>query len=132
MARVTLLSTDIPGVYRSRTGHFCNEHGVALTALQLKVADNDRWMQATGEAAPPQTPADLLRAASQDPRLPLKDRLRAAREAAPYFNKRMPLSVEAVGNLSTNSSLDISKLAALSIEERKALLGLLRKVGVEV
>jgi hypothetical protein len=132
MARATLMQTDMPGVYKNRKGYYCNEHGVALDFIALKAADNDRWRQATGADEPPQTPADLLRAASQDPRLPLADRLRAAREAAPYFNQKKPLAVEAVGDFNTKSTIDIQKLAGLSSAERKALLELLRKVGVEV
>lgn len=132
MARVNLLSTDIPGVFRSRTGQYCNEYGVAISVAQLKAADNERWQQATGDATPPTTPACLLRAASMDPRLPLKVRLQSAREAAPYFNQRKPLAVEAIGSFNAHTSVDIQKLAGLDIEERKMLLALLRKVGVEV
>jgi hypothetical protein len=128
--RMRLVETDIPGVFRNaRTGHLCNESGVRLSFATLKKMDEERWVESIGK--PVETPAELLKAVALDPRMHLDVRLSAAKQAAPYYDAKMPLKVEASGG-GLVGTLDLAKLAAIPAEERKALLELLRKVGVEL
>lgn len=120
--------TDIPGVYRSPSGVLCDERGVALSFAQVRAQDNERFIEVVGEA--PTTPAAFMKAVALDPRHPLDTRLKAANQAAPYFDMKMPLRLE--GELDTTSTIDFAKLAALSRDERTTLLALLQKVGASL
>lgn len=124
---LVLARTDIPGVYRNSSGVLTDEKGLALSWRQVKEADDARWMETYGSV--PKTPAELLRAVSMDPRHSLDTRLSAARQAAPYFDMRMPLRVEATGHV---NALDLNAMAKMSTTERKTLLELLKKAGVEL
>lgn len=124
---LVLARTDIPGVFRNSSGVLTDERGLALTWQQIKAADDARWAEVNG--APPRTPAELLRSVSMDPRHSLETRLSAARQAAPYFDMRMPLRVEASSPVGT---IDLGNLAKMSVDERKTLLELLKKAGVEL
>lgn len=128
--RLRLVQTDIPGVYRNaRTGQMCNEQGVALSFAQLREADDERWTEALGKRV--ESPAELLKAVALDPRMHLDTRLAAAKQAAPYYDAKMPLKVEATG-VGTVGTLDLAKLASIPAADRKTLLDLLKKIGVEV
>lgn len=127
MTRANLRSTDLPGVFLNTSGTQCDARGIALSFLQLKAADDKRWTEIIG--APPESPAEVLRAAALDPRLPLETRLKAAKEAAPYFNKRMPMEIEDLTK-KDSGGIDMVKLAALKKAEREALLATLAKLGV--
>lgn len=127
MVRATLVKTDLPGVFRNMGGVLCDERGVALSFMQLKTADDARFTEVLG--APPTTPAELLRGVALDPRNSLDTRVHAARQAAPYFDRKMPLAIEASGSVNTGS-LDMAQLAALPRAEREQLLTLLKKMGV--
>ncbi len=81
----------------------------------------------TGSSArdwkPPRTPDGKLLS------YPLTVRMEAARTAAPYIHKKMPVAVELDKAL---TALPAEKLAQLADEEIEMLLGLLEKVGLEV
>jgi hypothetical protein len=127
-AQNILMSTDIPGVFRSRAGVLCNEKGVSLSFTELKSKDDARWVEAVG--AVPTTPAELLKATAMDPRMPLDTRLSAARQAAPYYDMRMPLRID--GSMTAKSGIDMAKLAAMPRVKRETLLELLKAAGVEL
>lgn len=127
MARANQKLTDMPGVYLNDKGYYCNEYGVALSVTKLREADNKRWEEICG--AVPETPADFLRAASMDPRLSMEARVKAAAQAAPYFNQKKPIAVEDVTQ-PKGTTVDIQKLALLDKKERQTLLDLLTRVGV--
>lgn len=126
--RVTLVATDIPGVYRNRSGVLCNEKGVKLSFADLKAADTERWIESAGAA--PNSPAELLKAIALDPRFHLDTRMHAAKQAAPYFDMRMPLRID--GTVTPKSGFDMAKLANMPKKDREALLALLKTAGVEL
>lgn len=125
--RQTLTLTDCPGVYRNRMGVLVDEYGRALSFAEVKSADNQRFVEAVG--AVPESPAALLRAVALDPRQRLDVRLHAARQAAPYYDKRQPIRIE--GD-SPPSMFDFARLVSLPVAERKAFIETLKKVGVEL
>jgi hypothetical protein len=85
--RLTLKATDIPNVYRNKAGVLVDEDGVALSFSQLKKHDSARFEEClSGQQA--SQPADILKAVSLDPRMPLHVRLDAANKAAPYFTAK--------------------------------------------
>ena len=59
-------------------------------------------------------------------------RVDAAKHAAPYFHRKMPIAIEGGDGppVKTSSSMVIRKLDALSADERKAALALFEKLGV--
>lgn len=128
-AVATLARTDIPGVFRNGMGQLVSEVGMPLSWADVKRMDEERWCRATGDTAPPSTPAALLRAAAMDPNLPLDTRLAAAKNAAPYYDMRQPLRVQAEAAVGT---MDMAALAKLPTEERQAMLDMLKKLGIEV
>lgn len=123
-----LLHTDIPGVYRNRAGVLCNEKGVAISFQQLKAADDERWIETNGSV--PSTPAELLKAVALDPRFHIDVRLHAARQAAPYYDMRMPLRID--GNVKQTGGIDFGALAKMPKKKREDLLALLKEAGVEL
>lgn len=56
-------------------------------------------------------------------------RLDAAKAAAPYMHRKMPIAVELPNNA---QGLDVAKLLALPREDREQLLGLLQRAGVSL
>lgn len=86
VTRNKLTRTDVPGLYRNRTGQIVDEHGVVLDFKNIKSKDDDRAIEVIGKRA--ETPADVLKIAAMDPRLPMHVRLDAANKAAPYFSAK--------------------------------------------
>lgn len=127
-----LLHTEIPGVYVNADGKKVDEHGVLLSIRPLQRMEADRDEEILGE--PVTTPAQLLKRIALDPTLSLYVRMDAAKAAAPYYDRKMPLSLEGGGDSSppirTESSVVLKNLSALGPEERKAALALLEKLGV--
>ena len=123
---VPLARTDLPGIYRNTSGAFTDERGIPVSWERIKQADADRWVEAVGSV--PKTPAQLMAAMAMDPRHSLEFRLNAARLAAPYTDRKMPLMIEASA---TVGGMDLASLAGMSTEDRQALLDLLKKAGVE-
>jgi hypothetical protein len=119
--RLALKPTDIPNVYTNRAGVIVDEDGVALGFTQLKKHDSARFAEVLdgGEVS---QPADLLKAVSLDPRMPLHVRLDAASKAAPYFTAKR-VAVQGVAgeppvsiNLSSLKQQDLDKLEQLLVQ----------------
>lgn len=126
----TLVETDIPGVFRNRQGALCDERGVRLSFAKLKAMDDERWAEVLG--APPSTPAELLKGVALDPRMHIDVRLSAAKQAAPYFDMRMPLQLNGDFTNKSAGTLDMAKLASMKRADRESLLKLLKQAGAEV
>lgn len=127
MARTTLVETDIPGVFRNtRNGQLVNDSGVLLSFAKLKSMDEDRWTEVNGSM--PKTPAELLKTIAFDPRFHIDVRIRCAKDAAPFYDMRMPLRVETedVGS----QAIDMAKLSSMKRQDRETLLKLLKEAGV--
>lgn len=126
--RQVLRGTDVPGVFRNNAGVLVNVKGIALSFADVKAADAERWTEVLGSV--PKTPAELLKGVALDPRLSLDTRINAARQAAPYYDMRMPLRVD--GSFKTPGAIDMVKLAAMPKKDREALLLLLKAAGAEL
>lgn len=124
-----LVPTDTPGVYLNSLRIPVNAAGVALTFLQVKKLDADRFEAVIGE--PVDTPAKFLKAVSLDPRMGMGVRIDAAKAAAPYTDRKMPVGVD--GGLDAAGKavplFDHSRVDHMSSEDIKALLALLKKNG---
>jgi hypothetical protein len=123
--------TDIPGVFRhSKDGGLRDEHGVLVSFINLKKRDDKRFEEALG--TPADTPLDLMLGVMKDPRMPLAIRFDAARNAAPYVHRKMPLAIEAEGTGGTVLNFDMVKLSKMSKEKREQLLATLKELGVKL
>lgn len=124
--RLGLHPTDVPGVFTNRVGIRVDENGVSMSFNALQHASRSRDEEVIGEAA--DTPAKMLKVAALDPRNPLDLRIDAAKAAAPYFDKKQPIGIEA----SVNGTITIKPetvLSALTNKELTALEAVLLKVG---
>lgn len=74
------------------------------------------------------TPLQFLVSSYLDDSLEHAVRARCATDALPYFHRRMPAIVEVGGQM--GKQIDAASLAALSADDRLALLSLLDKLGV--
>lgn len=74
------------------------------------------------------TPLQFLVSVYLDADQEMELRQRAAKDAAPYFHRRLPQVVEVGGQM--GKSLDVQSIAALSPEDRKVFLTLIEKMGV--
>lgn len=127
-----LRTTELPGVYLNADGAQVDERGVLLSLSQVRSIEADLDAEVLGE--PVTSPALLLKRVALDARLPLTMRLSAAKDAAPYFDRKMPLALEGGSNerplrVEQDQSRLLRGLAALSPDERKAALALLEKLG---
>lgn len=75
------------------------------------------------------TPLQFMVSVMLEPENALAMRLDAAKFAAPYFHRKMPISVELPN---TAPQFDVAKLVALPADERRQLLETLKKLGVEL
>jgi hypothetical protein len=121
----------LPGVYLNGDGAQVDERGVLLSLKAVRDIETQLDVEVLGE--PVTTPALLLKRVALDVRLPLEMRLRAAREAAPYFDRRMPTALEGGDpdkpvRVETQSVL-LRNLGAMKPDERKAALDLLERLG---
>ena len=120
-----------PGVYLNSEGVQVDERGLLLSLRDVQEAEQDQAEAVIGESL--ESPAQLLKLVALDPRLPLGMRLDAAKAAAPYYDRRMPLGLDGGGEdkpIKTQSSVLVKNLNALDAGERKAALALLEKLGV--
>ncbi len=106
-----------------------NEDGVALSFLQVKEADEARFERVIGSRV--DTPAKLLKAVALDPMTHLAVRIDAAKSAAPYFDRKMPVALD--GGVDEAGKVvplfDPSKLEGLSSAELRTLRNLIEKGG---
>lgn len=73
-------------MFTNSLGVHVDKNGVAVAFKKLQERDRERFKEVLGADA--ETPADLLRAAAFDPRLPMHLRLEYAHKAAPYFTAK--------------------------------------------
>lgn len=87
-----LRPTATPGVYRNEVGLLVDGDGVLMDYKDVKARDEARFERIID--GPVDTPAKLLKAVSLDPQLPLPVRMDAAKAAAPYFDRKMPIGID--------------------------------------
>lgn len=128
-----LRTTDAPGVYLNAAGDAVNEHGVLLAFQSLRDAHDATVAEVLG--APAKTPAEVLKWAALDFRLPLGLRLDAAKAAAPYYDRKKPTSIDGGEDPAApgGPGLPLGNLAdlrGLSTKELATLYDLLAKANV--
>lgn len=75
------------------------------------------------------TPLQFLLSVMLDQKHPMDTRIDAAKTAAPYLHRKMPIAVELPGS---KPQVDVAKLLALPRAEREQLLTTLTKLGVNL
>ena len=85
--------------------------------------------QEIAKAAGGITPLELFISVCRQEDIPLNVRLAAAKEAAPYMHKKMPISIEGGDPNKPINILDVSQLRNLSTKEIEAMLELVKKAG---
>lgn len=126
-----LTRTDIPGVYRSPRGATVDHLGVLLGFQALKLRYETHATQVIGH--PARSPAEFLKLAAMDPRTPFADRVDAAKAAAPYYDRKMPLAVD--GGADPNAPggpglpIQVASLKGLSDAELMTMQALLEKTS---
>lgn len=126
-----LWATEVPEVYRNLRGVQVDRRGIALSLTQLRQHHHAAMAEVLGK--PADTPAEVMRGIALDPRYDIKVRLDAAKAAAPYYDRKMPVSIEQKDTTpGAGSTIDMAALAALPKGEREALLATLGKLGVRI
>lgn len=126
-----LTATDTPGAYLNDRGVPCDERGIALDFLQLKTLDRARLGAVIDDTV--DSPAKFLKAVALDPRMSTAVRVDAAKAAAPYFDRKTPVSVDGgLGEDGAAQPLNLAVLATMPKAELQAALVLLAKLGVSV
>lgn len=122
-----LQPTDDPGVFRNADGRLVDEKGVLLSFSNAREAEVKYAEKLIG--GPVDSPAKLMKRVALDPLLPLGMRLEAAKGAAPYYDKKMPISIE---QKTEDLTIDVKAIAAMPREKRIALLAQLKELGVNL
>lgn len=129
VASAALTCTDTPGVFRNAKGVLCDESGIALDLLQLRSQDRARFGAVIDDTI--DTPAKFLKAVALDPLQPLSVRVDAAKAAAPYFDRKTPVSVDGgAGPDGAPMPVNMAVLANMPQKELESALALLTKLGV--
>lgn len=126
-----LRRTEWPGVFVNPSGDHVDARGVLLAFTALRAAAAANETEVLGK--PAETPAEVLKYAALNLKLPLLVRLEAAKAAAPYYDRKKPTSIDAgadpdnpagpglpLGNLADLRGLDAKELAALYALLKKA------------
>ena len=130
-AALVLYPTDTPGAFRNEKGVLCDERGIALDFLQLKTLDRAQLGAVIDDTV--DTPAKYLKAVALDPRLSTAVRIDAAKAAAPYFDRKTPMSVDGgLGEDGAAQPINMAVLASMPKAELEAALALLAKLGVAI
>ena len=122
-----------PGTYYNGDSDvLVNEDGISVLYNKPSAVADPRFEEYIAMYGKlPDSPADMLRAASMSAKVPFILRMDYAAKCAPFFNKRMPIGVE--GKVST-PDLNLGALRDgmknLAPEEMELLLKLLAKAGV--
>lgn len=126
----TLRPTGTPGVYLNRMNALVDRNGVALSFKDVLRKDKDNMRDVIGVEV--DTPAKLLKAVALDPRFRMGLRIDAAKNAAPYFDRKMPTAIDGGVNPDGTSIplFDASKLQGLDSKELKTMLALMEKAGL--
>jgi hypothetical protein len=123
--------TVTPGVWRNAWQQYVDATGRLLSIPDLRALEAEHDIQVLGHVAT--SPADLLRRVALDPRYSMDVRLDAAHKAAPYYDKKQPLSTEITELPPPGAAgMDMSALAALPKDERESFINTLRKLGFGV
>jgi hypothetical protein len=102
--------------------------GMRTKAMQLTNQERLQLIVEHGDV----TPLKFLMSVMVDEKEYKDVRVDAAKAAAPYFHRKMPIAIEGGDGppVKTSSSMVIRKLDALTADERKAALALFEKLGV--
>jgi hypothetical protein len=119
--------TDDPDVFRNEGGRLVDKNGVLLGFANATAAETAYAEKLIG--GPVDSPAKLMKRVALDPLLPLAMRLDAAKGAAPYYDKKMPISIE---QKNEDLTIDLKAVAALPRPRRLALLEELKNLGVNL
>jgi hypothetical protein len=123
-----LVPTATPGVYRNPAGILVDSVGCMLSFTQVKERDQDRFERILGKKV--ESPAELLKAVTLDPTLPLAVRIDSAKSAAPYFDRRMPQSIDG-GEDGKPILIEVRhKLKGMSMDELAAYENLIGMLGM--
>lgn len=122
-----LTATSIPGVFINASGAEVDERGVKLNLSSIKRTEEELALEILGEVV--DSPAKLLKRVALDPRIPMMIRIDAAKAAAPYFDRKTPVSIE---NKNEDFSLDAIAIAKLPVAKRRDLLEMLKTLGVDI
>lgn len=122
-----LTPTSEEGVYRNADGRLVDVMGVLLSFSGARDAEIKYAEQLIG--GPVDSPAKLMKRVALDPLLPLPMRLDAAKGAAPYYDKKMPISIE---QKTEDLTIDLKAVAALPRGKRLELLETLKTLGVNL
>jgi hypothetical protein len=126
-----LYPSDTPGAYLNDRGVLCDERGIALDFLQLKTLDRARLGAVIDDAV--DSPAKYLKAVALDPRMSTAVRIDAAKAAAPYFDRKTPVSVDGgLGDDGAVQPVNMALLASMPKAELEAALAVLAKLGFSV
>lgn len=128
----TLRPTDTEGVFLNEFNMPCDARGVALSFQALKRIDRDK-LQEVDDDAVDGSPARFLKAVSLDPRMPMAVRIDAAKAAAPYFDRKMPLALDGGTDPEAKPLVALQgAIDKLNVTELQTLLSLLNKAGIAV
>ena len=122
-----LAPTDDPDVFRNAAGLLVDKNGVFIGYAKSKENEDEIAERIIG--GPVDSPAKLLKRVALDPTMPMALRLDAAKAAAPYFDKKTPVSVETKNE---DFTVDVNAVMKLPRPERLALLKSLRTLGVDI
>jgi hypothetical protein len=122
-----LSSTSMPGVFMNAQGNLVDKRGVLLSLGNLRSTEDQMAEAIIG--GPVDSPAKLLKRVALDPQLPMLVRIDAAKAAAPYFDKKTPVSIEQSNN---DLMLDMTAIAKMPTERRRELLAILKGLGVDL
>lgn len=105
-----------------------DEDGILLAFKNAQLEHELRERAIIGKAV--ESPAEVLLVTALDRALPMPLRIAAAKDAAPYYNRRMPIGVD--GGLGKDGEpLPLFDPSRLSTEELTALHTILAKAGVD-
>lgn len=125
-----LRPTDVEGVFLNSLGIPVNKAGVALSLGKLREAEDAHYSTLVGGAI--DSPAKFLKAVALDPKTPKLTRIDAAKAAAPYYDRKMPMAID--GGLDPDGKavplFDPAKMRGLSTEELRQLQTLIKKGGL--
>ena len=122
-----LTATADPEVFLNSSGMLVNAKGVWVGLSKSQETEEAAELRVLGEKA--DTPAKVMKRIALDPALPLAMRLDAAKNAAPYFDRKTPVAVE---NTNQDFSLDVAAVAKLPRKTRLEFLETLKTLGVDL
>ena len=122
-----LSPTDDPKVFRNAAGLLVDSKGVFIGYAKSRENEEEAAERIIG--GPVDSPAKLLKRVALDPTLPMAMRLDAAKAAAPYYDKKTPVSVETKNE---DFTVDVAAVMKLPRDKRLALLKTLKELGVDI